>query len=280
MGSVQLAGVNNANGYSDGDGWSPSTMPVTRQDGSGGRAARLRHLELYVSGRGGARTIQFYVMDAGGAYIAGSGLQTIGAGSGGTLSGFAINGFVDGVGQYIRYGYDNSGGLKNFGRAQPGIMHTSTGDYDGYLGGNLYWSEPPTAPSTPWYDLQSAGRITVYFSGAGVDNGGDPITGWYLQYATNPSFVSPVTVSSGGTNTLDLTPGQQYWFRACGLNGVVTPLGRVGQWSGVATAVMLSGGKVRKAGAWVDAKPKIRGGGVWKDPKVMTVAGGLFVPAK
>jgi|GEM_PF-7119807 len=280
MPSVQLAPISNPNGYTEGYGWSYYPCPVTRLDGSGGRAMQMTRVGLHVAGRYAARNVQFYVANSNGSYIAGSGLQTIGSGSGSAYNEFGVNGFTDGIGQQIRYGWDNSSGSVNFSRSASGTLYSQYGNYTGQLAGYLYWAECPSAPSTPTLTLGGGGQVTTSFSGSGVNNGGAGVNRWTLQYADNSSFVNPSNNNSNGGNTFTLTPGKQYWFRACGHNSVTDGLGRFGAWSAASTAVMLAGGQVRDGGSFRPADTKIMKSSSWVTATVDIRENGAWRPAK
>jgi hypothetical protein len=91
---------------------------------------------------------------------------------------------------------------------------------------------PATTPGAP--TIRSLDQVTntslrVWFEGNG--DGGSPITGWQLQYATQSNFSDGVIVASGGTTTLTgLQSNTTYYIRARGLNAV-----GAGAWSSVAS---------------------------------------------
>lgn len=172
----------------------------------------------------------------------------------------------------------NSGGTVYFGRNTTvggvGVYENGVYGWAGALCGWLQWATVAAAPSMVSAVPAPGGKVTVKFSGSG-DTGGDSMTGWQLQYATNSSFSGATTISSTGTSVLTLTPGVRYWFRARGSNSVGWS-----PWSGSINAQMISGGKVRvnnswlaaqvrvrQSGAWQNGLVKVRADSVWKDPK-------------
>ena len=108
-------------------------------------------------------------------------------------------------------------------------------NYTGYPSGSITITVPraPTPPGAPIYITNDEGTRTSFRARfSGTTDGGSPITGWQLQYATSSNFSNATTVASNGTTTLTgLQPNTDYWTRARGLNAI-----GAGAWSSVATA--------------------------------------------
>lgn len=97
----------------------------------------------------------------------------------------------------------------------------------------------PPAPNmgafSPNPDQITSTGMRVRFSSTGTGN--SPIIEWELQRARNAAFTvdASIHVSSGTTVFTDMSPGQQWFFRARGRNA----LGR-GAWSGTSNATTLN----------------------------------------
>lgn len=270
------------NGSSDGDSWSHWNGPTVRADGQGVRRVLYTQVALAFAGSGAARTCVMYLSEADGSGINVSGGLVIPSGSSSDVQvahGMGMRSIGDG--RMMRAGYGQvSTGRFNIGARAGGTIYNPYGNFtDRALTGYVNYHQCPAAPAMQTPELQPGGRVTIRFSGSG-DTGDRPITGWWLQYATNAGFTDAVGLSSSGTSVLDLTPGQQYWFRAAGVNDVVSPYSETGVWSNVVTATMLSGGKIRRSGAWIGANPYIRDAGVWKPARVRVRQGTSWPAAK
>jgi hypothetical protein len=91
----------------------------------------------------------------------------------------------------------------------------------------------PTPPGAPIFNgLDQITNTSMRAQFTGTTDGGSPITGWQLQYATASNFSNAFTISSSGTSTVGaLAPNTTWYFRARGLNAM-----GAGDWSGVASA--------------------------------------------
>jgi hypothetical protein len=177
----------------------------------------------------------------------------------------------------------NAGSI-NFGRNTANGLTTRNNNngttWGGGITGAFNWSTAPAAPTMIAATPGPGGQMTVTFSGSG-DTGGQPITGWVLQYATNAAFTTGVvTVASSGTSVLSLTPGVQYWFRAAGRNVVTDNLGAgvYGGWAAAITAKTLAGGSIYDSGAWVPANGQIYDAGAWVPSTGQIYDAGAWVP--
>jgi len=281
MPGAQIANPDRPNGFADGFLYSYFGCPVPRLDGSGGRAMKFVALGLYVSGRSAARQMQAHISNSGGGYIAGSGLLTIPSGAGSTYRNFAVSGFVDGVGQQLRYGMDNAPGYKNFSRSGGGTTYGQYGNYtDGQLAGHVDWVEVCSPPGWVYITPTSGGGVNVQFAG-NQDNGGGSVTDYRIQDSESPGFESRGERSTGnGFQQYSFAPGSTHYFRVCAMNEVSNGMGRYGQWSSTISATMLSGGKIYRGGNFVQANTKIRQNNAWVNSKVMIRSGGTWKPAK
>lgn len=142
-----------------------------------------------------------------------------------------------------------TGGTMYFGRLTTNggtTYHNEGGSWQGALCGWLTWATISAPPTMMDAVRQPNGQVRVRFNGSG-NTGGMPMTGWQLQYATNPSFSGATTVASSGTSDLTLAPGYTYYFHARGLNDV--------GWSAWSSAISLfvqAGGKRHNGSQFVN----------------------------
>ena len=133
-------------------------------------------------------------------------------------------------------------------------------------------------PGAPYsVSLNEATSVSMRYVFSGTTDGGSGITGWQIQYATDAAFTQNVSViSSNGNSVLTgLTPGTTYYVRSRGSNAVGWSA-----YSDVFSLMTLSGGKIRRASAWIQANPKILSANTWKNPVVMIYDAGSWKPAK
>lgn len=95
------------------------------------------------------------------------------------------------------------------------------------------------------------------------DNGGASVTGYVVQFDTDPAFSDPTELTTGTTRALTiggLTPGDDYNVR-------VAPVTSVGQgdWSNVVTFTTPAGFKVWSGAAFLDVLPLMWDGAEWVD---------------
>ncbi|WP_336628449.1 MULTISPECIES: fibronectin type III domain-containing protein [unclassified Microbacterium] len=92
-------------------------------------------------------------------------------------------------------------------------------------------------------------------------DGGSPINGWQLQYATDAAFTqNVVTISSSGTSDLTgLLPGTTYYARARGSNQARG----WGPWSATASATTLPSLSVSDGTSWGSAQIFVSNGTAW-----------------
>lgn len=167
---------------------------------------------------------------------------------------------------------------RNSGNGSSTTLRQNNYVWTGGVCGSLVWATAPAAPTMLEATPQSGGAILVRFTGAG-DTGGQPITGWKLQAATNSAFTTGVqTLDSTGTTTFAGTPGVRYWFRAAGRNDVVDALGRYGAWSSSLNALAFAGGSIYDAGAFVAATPSIYDAGAFVAATGSIYDAGAWVP--
>jgi hypothetical protein len=275
-GAINGVGLTNPNAYKLGGGvvYSVMGIPNGRQAANGLQPVRITQVGVYAGGRNGAITANV----------------TVGTGQTGN---FAMPG--GGGGTYNVYGLGaapayfpgtqqttlaiNTDGSLNYGRGSIGGVNIYEGGSlawsDATLVGDYWYEQVPAAPTMLSATPGPGGTITVQFGGSG-DTGDAPITGWFLQYATNPQFNGATTINSSGTSTITGQPGTTYWFRAAGRNNVADAFGTSGPWSGAISALARSGGQIRVGNAWRPSLTKVRVGGSWRDVVVKVRSGGAW----
>lgn len=136
----------------------------------------------------------------------------------------------------------SSNGSFYFGRGGSGTTDDNNGLHrsDGALYVEFTYGSVPTAPTAPAVAPAGATGATVSWS-APVDNGDLGITGYRLQYSTDPTFATGVTsveVGNVGTYTIPsgLTGGATYYFRLQAENAATTA---GGTWSQSSSTVSL-----------------------------------------
>lgn len=173
------------------------------------------------------------------------------------------------------FGHDGNGYL-NFSAS---ASHTGSSPIGGAsLSGNMSADRIPKVPGAPFsVALDTITPVSMRYQFSGTTDGGAAIDQWQIQYATDSGFSQNIgTLNSNGTSTLTgLTPGTRYWVRARGHNGVGW-----GSYGDAMNALTLSGGKIYRSGAWVQANPQARSAGAWKNPIVMIRDAGVWKPAK
>lgn len=126
------------------------------------------------------------------------------------------------------YGHDANGYLGNIGLS----MHLAYGNINEWHGGSIgapaRIPKPPGPPNPIGIDQVTTTSFRYQFSG--TTDGGSPITGWFVEYANNPSFTGSTTIGSNGTSVISgLTPGTTYYVRSWGNNA---------HWTGVKSSVL------------------------------------------
>ena len=97
-------------------------------------------------------------------------------------------------------------------------------------GGTVNWSSysataarlvPPSAPTAVKIDAVAAGSVRVSWT-APANNGGGPITGYFLQVSQTAGFTTfdPVWVTGTSKTLTGLTPKKTYFFRVMASDGV------------------------------------------------------------
>ena len=102
-------------------------------------------------------------------------------------------------------------------------------------------------------------------------------TGFEFQWARNSEFTSSLQTATGTVwrtshRMTGLTPATRYYARVRSRTSA-----GYGAWSAGTTFETLSGAKVRRAGAWIDAPVFVRSGGQWKAAKVHKRVNGQWV---
>lgn len=278
MGSYGFGGTNHLSSYTG--NWVQSGgigLPSGRACADGVGHALITSIYGYVAGRGASRNC---AMSLGPAATSAFGVGSAGAASSsGWMSASALT--AGGSGAFT---IDCDGSFY-FGRANSGDCYDSEGyHWGGTLGGGVSYVEAPNAPSgivaTP--SATTPGAIDLSWT-APTDNGGSAITGYRVEYATNPSFTgaSHVDVGTGLSTTITgLTPGTTYYFRIAAKNAVTTAAGTWSVYSGTASALARSGARVWNGAAWVPASVRAWDGSAFQPVLIRVWNGAVFEDAE
>ncbi|RCL91807.1 MAG: fibronectin type III domain-containing protein, partial [Microbacterium sp.] len=102
---------------------------------------------------------------------------------------------------------------------------------------------------------------------APADDGGTGILEYRIRHADNVGMTGATTVSTG-TNRFatigSLPPGAARYVQASARNGVGW-----GPWSSVGSAETISGGSIKRSGAWTAGRANNKAGGAWSPSVVM-----------
>lgn len=133
----------------------------------------------------------------------------------------------------------------------------------------------PAAPTPIALDMATPTGFRYRFSGN--ENGGSAIVRWESQVATNTAFnqnLKSMSHATSGTHTYTgLRPGQVYYARSRGVNGV-----GAGPWSSLLNIRTLSGGYVRRGSGWVPVETLIYRSGKWVPAEAYVYRNGAWVP--
>lgn len=134
----------------------------------------------------------------------------------------------------------------------------------------------PAAPTPVGLDQATPTGFRYRFSGN--DNGGSSIIRWESQVATNTGFnqnLKSMSHATSGTHVYTgLRPGQVYYARSRGVNGV-----GAGPWSSVISIRTLSGAYVRRGNAWKPVEVLVYRNGKWVPAEVYVYRNGAWVSA-
>lgn len=280
MGEISFGSTSTSvTGYTD--NWVRSTgisLPQGRAAANGGKYAKIYRLRGYLAGRGASRSM---VMSLGSAV---TGSFTEGAASAASSTGWKSCSDWLVTGGSATFTEDGNGSFY-FGRGGSGSATDSYGYvFSGTLGGGAQYTESPTNPyglsATP--NATTPGAIDLEWS-TPVDNGGDSITGYRIEYADNASFTGATAKNVGVTNSdtvTGLTPGVLYYFRIAAKNEVTTLAGTWSAYSGSASALARSGMKVWTGTEWKSASVRVWDGSAWQPATIKVWDGAAWQPAQ
>jgi hypothetical protein len=209
-------------------------MPTGRAMANGSRACLITTVRAFIAGRGASRT---YNIQLGPSETGNRGVGS--AGSAVNTGWQGLSGWFLAQGGSTRMTL-NFSGSSYFGRDNGGQGTDSYGRNFGMLGGGYLWAQAPSEPGfVGVYDDQGDGQIRTDFRGSG-DDGGMGISGYTLQWATDPGFTQGVgsIITGTGQQTLsNYESGRRYYFRAAARNAVTDAAGTVGPWSNTVSTV-------------------------------------------
>jgi hypothetical protein len=176
-------------------------MPTGRAMANGSRACLITTVRAFIAGRGASRT---YNIQLGPSETGNRGVGS--AGSAVNTGWQGLSGWFLAQGGSTRMTL-NFSGSSYFGRDNGGQGTDSYGRNFGMLGGGYLWAQAPSEPGfVGVYDDQGDGQIRTDFRGSG-DDGGMGISGYTLQWATDPGFTQGVgsIITGTGQQTVDTT---------------------------------------------------------------------------
>lgn len=135
----------------------------------------------------------------------------------------------------------------------------------------------PSACGTPSFSQIGPTSMRVDFA-APADDGGTGILEYRVRHADNVGMTGATTVSTGGnrfTTIGSLPPGAARYVQASARNGVGW-----GPWSNVGSASTISGGSVKRSGAWTAGRANDKTGGAWAASVVMKKTAGAWGAAR
>ncbi len=124
----------------------------------------------------------------------------------------------------------------------------------------------PSACGTPSFSQIGPTSMRVDFA-APADDGGTGILEYRIRHADNVGMTGATTVRTGGnrfTTIGSLPPGAARYVQASARNGV-----NWGPWSSVGSAETISGGSIKRSGAWTAGRANDRAAGPWAPSVVM-----------
>lgn len=212
-------------------------LPSGRVAFDGTAWARVIAMAAYASGRGGSRQIGLQITGGVGSTSA---FTRASAGSAGYTGQHSCSFLTHGGTGTFEISADGS---FYFGRGGSGNTTDNNGvaRTDGALYSEMYYVQVPSVPLTPAVSSPAAGQATVTWA-TPADDGGDTITGYHVQYATNAGFTTGVgSVDVGvvtSTTISGLTPGATYYFRVMAKNATSTAASTYGPATSAVSAVL------------------------------------------
>ena len=212
------------------------TLPQGRIAANGQGPVLITRAFAYMAGRGASRTAHLKV---GTAETAGF---TIASGSSAVSTGWrALSLLVPNGG--TRRVECRANGEYYFGRSSSGLTTKPSSGFTwaGALSGQVDYVEVPSAPRSPSAS-PDPGAASVSLSWlAPSSDGGTAITGYRLEYDTDPAFGSPTVVPLGvvlAHEVTGLTPGETYYFRLAAENAVTDAASTWSVYSATASAFL------------------------------------------
>lgn len=201
----------------------PIPLASGRAMASGSTAVLPVNLSLLLGGNGGARTAGYSLGGASGSVSIASGSAASRLGS---LGGALFNG---GTGTLSI----TASGSINFGRAGSGTTTDGHTAFGNVIGGSYDYVQAPPAMAAPTLSA-SAGAIVAAFTPPS-DAGDGTISGYVVQYSTDPTFATSSTATAASSPaTITVAPGL-YYVRVSSDNQATVAAGSHAAWSTAAS---------------------------------------------
>lgn len=246
-------------------------MPAMRVAANGKQYGLLTGLRAYAKGKGGSRTMTIRVLQEGKTTLK-SNAFAVSSGTVAEATGWktieTAKPLLYGGEEYV-FSLSSSNGSFYFGSGGDGTIEDEKEvHYTDMLAAGFQYGQVPTAPSMGTVITGGSGQATLSWSGPS-DDGGLPLTGYRVAYATNALFTENAGYKDIGlTTTVGMTgllPNQQYYFRVAARNAVSDAAATSGPWSATVQGNVHSGGKIAIDEDWKDLTIRVAIGGQWRN---------------
>jgi hypothetical protein len=251
------------------------TMPTGRAMANGSKNVLLTALRGYLRGYGSSRQVRMRIASRYTDYF------TVSSGSSATSTGARdlTSPLLAAAGSSQTF-YAYSDGRFYFGRGGSGHVTDGGPGWDGFLAGDLYYVQAPTAPRSPSIVPGSGGEATVSWL-IPSDDGDSAITGYRVFYSLNSNMSDAQYVDVGASELsavlTGLTLGRRWYTRVAARNAVTNAAGTTSVFSSTVSADINGGGEAYDDG-W---KPQITehwDGSAWVPQLVEAWDGTAWVP--
>lgn len=209
----------------------PISLATGRAMANGDNRCVMYNLAVLVGGNGATRT--------GTASLAGGSMAFTAANGSPTMHDEDLSAQILFSGGTGTLSISASGSL-NFGRTGSGTTTDGHTAFGGIVGGSYAYVQAPTAMTKPTLTAAS-GHLTVTFT-APSDDGDGTISGYVIQYSTDPTFSSTATATATSSPVTVAVTNGMYYVRVSSKNECTTKAGTYAAWSPVATQRVGVGG--------------------------------------